>query len=183
MMGSRSCLVFRVAALPSALAPGALLIAGHQRLISPLLTRDQETEGSYGSICSIYSVRFAVSGMAVALVTRNHGPSAAGTPHEILDGAGKYPPSCLAPRQGPRARQRRPGGLNADPLPRTSSAAPRASCCYQMARRAGSGPNFVVAVHVAESRLYLIRRRQGRFSVGMTRASAKLRPCLAAVDG
>ena len=55
------------------------MIEGHQGLISPILTRDHETGADYGSICSIYPARFAGSGTAVALLTRNHGPAATGT--------------------------------------------------------------------------------------------------------
>ena len=55
------------------------MIEGHQGLISPTLTRDHEECVSYGSICSIYPVRFASSGTAVALLTRNHGPAATRT--------------------------------------------------------------------------------------------------------
>jgi hypothetical protein len=55
------------------------MIEGHQGLISPTLTRDHEECVSYGSICSIYPARFAVSGVVVALMTRDHGPSATGT--------------------------------------------------------------------------------------------------------
>ena len=51
-------------------APG--VIEGHQRLISPFLTRDHEPGISYGRICSIYPVCFAVSGTAGALLTRDH---------------------------------------------------------------------------------------------------------------
>ena len=55
------------------------MIEGHQGLISPFLTRDHEAGVNYGSICSIYPVRFAGSGTAVARLTRNHGPSVSGT--------------------------------------------------------------------------------------------------------
>jgi hypothetical protein len=61
------------------LRPRALMIAGHQRLISPFLTRDHEVDVNYEGICSIYSIRFAVSDPAVALLTRDHGPSVTGT--------------------------------------------------------------------------------------------------------
>ena len=53
-------------------APG--IIEGHQGRTAPILTRDHETSADYGSICSIYPVRFAGSGTAVALLTHDHGP-------------------------------------------------------------------------------------------------------------
>ena len=68
-----------VTALPPILTPGDLLIEGHQRLISPFLTRNHEAGVNYGTICSIYLVHFAGSGTAVALLTHDHGPSATGT--------------------------------------------------------------------------------------------------------
>src|ERR1700733_6075275 len=70
------------------------MIAGHQRLISPFLTHDHETGVNYGSICSIYLVRFAVSGAAVALLTRNHVPSGTGT----FMRSGAEPEFCMPAR-------------------------------------------------------------------------------------
>jgi hypothetical protein len=67
------------------------MIAGHQRLISPFLTRDHEAGIYYGSICSIYPVRFAGSGTAVALLTHDHEPSTM-----VTQDVGYKPPS-----QGP----------------------------------------------------------------------------------
>jgi hypothetical protein len=58
-------------------APG--MIEGHQGRTAPILTRDHDTSADYRSICSIYPVRFAVSGAAVARLTRDRGPSATGT--------------------------------------------------------------------------------------------------------
>jgi hypothetical protein len=55
------------------------MIEGHQGLISPIMTRNHYADMDYGSICSIYPVRFAVSTAAVDLMTRNHGPSVTGT--------------------------------------------------------------------------------------------------------
>jgi hypothetical protein len=59
--------------VPPAFTAGALLIEGHQGLISPILTRDHEWRINYGIICSIYPARFAVFGAAVALLTHDHG--------------------------------------------------------------------------------------------------------------
>jgi hypothetical protein len=47
------------------------MIEGHQGRTAPFLTRDPGAGADYGSICSIYTVRFAISGAAVALLTRN----------------------------------------------------------------------------------------------------------------
>jgi hypothetical protein len=55
------------------------MIEGHQGRTAPILTRDHEAGVNYGSICSIYPVRFAVSGTTVALMTRDHEPSVTGT--------------------------------------------------------------------------------------------------------
>ena len=71
------------------------VIEGHQGLISPFLTRDRKAGADYGSICSIYSVRFAVSDAAVALLTRDHGPSATGT----FTSSGTEPEFCASTAQ------------------------------------------------------------------------------------
>ena len=77
------------------------MIAGHQRLISPFLTRNHETGLSYGSICSIYPVRFAVSDAAVAHMTRDDGPAATGTSTRSLVVTGVQ--TCALPICGHQA--------------------------------------------------------------------------------
>ena len=56
------------------------MIEGHQRLISPILTRNTDESVNYGSICSIYLVRYAGSGAVVALLTRDNRPSGCRAP-------------------------------------------------------------------------------------------------------
>jgi hypothetical protein len=71
------------------------VIEGHQGLISPILTRYHESSINYQSIYSIYPVRFAASGAAIARLTRDNGPFGDWDLHEIRDrtvigiGAGK----------------------------------------------------------------------------------------------
>jgi hypothetical protein len=90
-------------------APG--MIEGHPWRTAPFLTRDREAGVNYGSICSIYSVRFAGSGEAVARLTRDHGPSATGT----ITRSGTGPLLARGPRLIPPCGHPAPGHHGARP--------------------------------------------------------------------
>jgi hypothetical protein len=140
------------------------MIEGHQGLISPIMTRDHYEGMDYGSICSIYPVRFAVSGALLARLTRNPAPSATW----IFARSVTEPKSAQSWR---RARAGRRMVRHCCTGAGRSRAAPGASCCYQGSRRQWQQG---CSTPCPGRRVMVDRqgqRRVGRFRAGRVRVS------------
>ena len=137
-------------------APG--MIEGHQGLISPVLTRNHETSIDYGSICSIYPVRFAVSGASVALLTRDHGPSTNFTrSRTVPELTQSWPARARAPlhrRRVPKLHGLRPScARHAQGVPRGSAIRAQAHVSEERRPLAWRSPPVAVACERASKTL------------------------------